>query len=95
LDIPNLPLWQRDYLEANCVFVNLEHKLYIPAPRQPSIFNPPPRIEEEEDPIEEWEPTPSNRMEGPSRIQDLKGKERAQPVVYMEDLYPPGRGLFS
>jgi hypothetical protein len=94
LDIPNLPLWQRDYLQANCIFVNLEHKLYIPAPRQPSIFNPPPRIEEEDDPIQEWSPTPGNRMEGPSRIPNLKGKGRALQLsgnlVYLEDLLPPG-----
>jgi hypothetical protein len=93
LDIPNLSLWQRDYLQANCIFVNLEHKLYLPAPRQLSIFNPSSRIEEEDDPIQEWSPTPRNSMEGPSRILDPKGKGRALQLsgdlVYLEDLLPP------
>ena len=42
LFIPNLPDWQREYLEANCIFVNLDHRLYSPALVVPPIFNPPP-----------------------------------------------------
>jgi hypothetical protein len=84
LDTPNLPLWQREYLEANCVFVNLDHRLYSPEPVVPAMFNPPPP------------PPPSQPlsvMEGPSRIPDNrnKGKQRQEVVidentVYLEDL---------
>jgi len=37
-----MPQWQRDYLVANCIFVNLEHRLYRPDPVIPDMFNPPP-----------------------------------------------------
>jgi hypothetical protein len=46
LEIPTLELWKRDYLEANCIFVNLEHRLYRPDEVMAPLFLPP-TIEEE------------------------------------------------
>ncbi|KAH9952327.1 hypothetical protein BGW80DRAFT_1196763 [Lactifluus volemus] len=35
--------WKKDWLMANCVFVNLEHRLYLPSPIVPEMFQPQPR----------------------------------------------------
>jgi hypothetical protein len=35
--------WKRDWLVANCVFVNLEHRLFIPDPIVPPMFHPVPQ----------------------------------------------------
>jgi hypothetical protein len=38
-----LQVWQRQWLEANCIFVNLEHRLYQPTEMLAPIFMPRPR----------------------------------------------------
>lgn len=77
--------WQREWLGANCIFVNLDHRLYQPDKVVAPIFQPIPRVPIN---IEEMEEGSDDRMEGPSRIVD-KGKGRAvihSQTVYMEDL---------
>lgn len=85
LEHPKLEEWARNYLLSNCIFVHLDHRLYMPQPVVPDMFIPPPSIHTPS-------PQPSlplSVMEGPSRIPDNrnKGKER---MVYLEDLYPDG-----
>jgi hypothetical protein len=83
LDLPNLPYWQREYLEANCIFVNLEHRLYMPEPVIPDMFIPPPHS-----------PSPASSqplslMEGPSRIPDNRNKgKQKETIVYLDDIDP-------
>jgi hypothetical protein len=48
LDIPNLEGWKREYLLANCIFVNLEHRLYRPEEVVAPLFLPSIQEEEEE-----------------------------------------------
>ena len=78
-------------MEANCVFVNLEHRLYLPDPVIPDMFRP--------RPLTTPTPTPSlpaawsqlhSIMEGPSWIPDPRDKGKGRAVVYMEDLLAPG-----
>jgi len=89
LDLPNIPYWQREYLLANCIFVNLEHRMYQPEPIIPSIFHPPPSSSPSQT---------ESLMEGPSRIPLDKGKGREidtvvidSDTVYLEDLLAPGQ----
>ena len=41
LEVPNLEGWKREYLLANCIFVNLEHRLYRPEEVVAPLFLPP------------------------------------------------------
>jgi hypothetical protein len=66
----NLPDWQKQWLQANCIFVNLDHRLYSPEAMLPPLFAPRPihpllaLAQEENEP-------------GPSRVVDKgKGKGR-------------------
>ncbi|KAF8460350.1 hypothetical protein DFH94DRAFT_618626, partial [Russula ochroleuca] len=38
----NLPDWQKQWLQANCIFVNLDHRLYSPEAMLPPLFAPRP-----------------------------------------------------
>lgn len=67
-------VWKKDWLNANCVFVNLEHRLYMPSPVSSAFFQPISRPS----PAPPNAPSPGN-MEGPSRI----------PMVYLDDLPGP------
>jgi hypothetical protein len=41
LNVPRLEGWKRDYLLANYIFVNLEHRLYRPEEVVAPLFLPP------------------------------------------------------
>ena len=51
-------LWKRDWLLANCIFVNLEHCLYSPEPVTPPMFQPVARAPVDLDQLEYLDPTP-------------------------------------
>jgi hypothetical protein len=103
LETEGLKNWQREYIEQNCVIVQLEHRLYQPEEMLAPIFQPRPSvainlaaIQEDVEEFQHADVLPmtlgSDRMEGPSRIPD-GGRVQPQPVVidentvYWEDLY--------
>ncbi|KAI9448725.1 hypothetical protein F5148DRAFT_1153368 [Russula earlei] len=71
--------WKRDWLQANCTFVNLEHKLWMAPPTIPPMFQPVARRPINLEPIEE-EP-----VAGPSRM-NLEVDKDGFPSGYVEGL---------
>ena len=57
LDLP-IPVWKKEWLAANCIFVNLEHRLYMPQAMLPPLFIPRARL-------------PADSAEAPSGLQDV------------------------
>lgn len=78
LETPNMPHWQKQYLEANCIFVNLEHRLYTPEPIIPEMFREPVQVVSREN-------SQRDRGEGGSNLVTIN-----ENTVYLEDLYPNG-----
>ena len=78
LDIPNLPYWQREYLEANCIFVNLDHKIYNDGEVVQPLFWPPSEPQSQQEERESVASTPMIPWAD-------KGKER---MVYLQDVDP-------
>ena len=84
LDLP-IPVWKKEWLTANCIFVNLEHRLYMPEAMLPPLFIPRARLPVDpavvpmdlQDMVELTDEE-DNLGEGPSRIPLVeKGKGRA------------------
>jgi hypothetical protein len=85
METPNMPNWQKEYMRANCIFVNLEHRLYIPAPVVPDMFIP-------------WEqtPAPSTPQAQEEEITlDNADDLLLQGVVYLEDIDPSHNKLLT
>ena len=81
--------WVKDWLLANCIFINLEHRIYIPPLVIPDIFQPRPLVPifipstpiPPTPPLPSW---PSTPVVGPSRLPDPPH------ITYLEDIAGPG-----
>jgi hypothetical protein len=85
LETPNMPSWQKEYLRANCIFVHLEHRLYIPEPVVPEMFI-------------EWEATPAPstpQVQEEEITLDIGNEMQLQGVVYLEDIDPNPNKLLT
>jgi hypothetical protein len=92
--------WKKDWLEANCVFINLEHRLYLPSPIIPEMFHPQPRLAQvppdEVESIEEVAPSPlclpTNLENQPPTF--VQGNSRGA-ITYLEDIDPYFNSRFN
>jgi hypothetical protein len=75
MEIPALPHWQYEYLQANCIFVNLEHRLYQPEEMLAPLFHPKPRPHIDLEAIEEDVPQESGFAHAEVEPMSLGGGE--------------------
>lgn len=91
LDTPNLPQWKKDWLEANCIFVELDHRIYMdPTAVVPEIFHPRPYRASLSPAWDEEEL--DNAMMPPPDETPVRREPRVridENSVYLEDLYAP------
>ena len=76
--------WKKDWLRANCVFVNLEHRLYLPPPITLEMFQPQPRwAKPDYDQVMTLLPPSPTNIAGPSTGVVINSQ-----TIYLEDIDP-------